>query len=68
MTNDLEMYKKIRKDALEAVVRMSDYAVRHAAAAPDSSLMKIEKATEIAEAWSRILIAMDKIIHWRQIG
>lgn len=62
MTNDsMEMYEKIRKDALEAVNRMSDYVVKQAAS-PDSSLMKISKATEIAEAWSRILMTMDRII------
>lgn len=66
MTNDLEMYKKIRKDALEAVARMSDYVVKHADA--NYSMNDVEKATEIAEAWSRILIAMDRVLHWRQIG
>jgi hypothetical protein len=66
MNNSMEMYKKIRTDALEAVARMSDYVVKHADA--NHSMNDVAKATEIAEAWSRILIAMDKIIHWRQIG
>lgn len=58
MTNDsMEMFKKIRKDALEAVARMSDYVVKHADA--NHSMNDVVKATEIAEAWSRILIAMD---------
>lgn len=61
MKDSMEMYKKIRTDALEAVNRMSDYVVKQAAST-DSSLMKIEKATEIAEAWSRILMTMDRII------